>query len=69
MYEDLDGVSNGGDNIRYGFPGNGLSKWSSFNETPELQALPNKFKPALMNHWGNKKFIEFKYQTQFIFLS
>jgi len=24
LYEDLDGVSNGGDNIRYGFPGNGL---------------------------------------------
>jgi len=33
MYEDLDGVSNGGDNIRYGFPGNGLSKWSSFDES------------------------------------
>jgi len=38
-YRDLVGVSNGGDNIRYGFPGNGLPKWQSF-EIPELQAHP-----------------------------
>jgi len=67
FYEDLDGVSNGGDNIRYGFPGNVLPKWQSFDEVPELEALPSKFKPVLMKHWKNNKHIKFHYQTQFIF--
>jgi len=55
MFEELTGVSNGGDNIRYGFPGNGLPKWKSFDEIPELQALPKKFNPILMEYWENKE--------------
>jgi len=51
MYKDLDGDSNGGDSIRYGFRKT-LLKWKSFDETPKLQTLPNKFKPAFMDHWG-----------------
>jgi len=69
MYEDLDGISNGRDNIRYGFPGNGLPKWKCFDDLPELQAFPKKFVPILMEYWGKQKSIVFNYQTQFIFLN
>jgi len=38
MYEDLGGVS-------IGFCGDGLPKWQSFDDLPELKALPKKIVP------------------------
>jgi len=64
---DLEGVSNGGDNIWYGSPGNGLPDWGSFDKIMELLPFMDQVQSTLFDHWGNNKDIVFNYQTDFIY--
>jgi len=64
---DLKGVTNGGDNIRYGHPGNNLPPWGSFDNKQKLKPFMDQVCPVLFDHWGNKKEIVFNYETDFIY--
>ena len=66
-YSDLNNVSNGGDNIRFAGPGNGLPDWGSFDGKRVLQPFINQVHPALFDHWKNKDDIVFRYETSFIY--
>jgi len=66
-FKDLQSVTNGGDNIRYGSPGNNLPSWGSFDSKRQLMPFMNQVRPALFDHWENKKEIVFNYETDFIY--
>jgi len=64
---ELNNVSNGGDNIKFASPGNGLPAWGSFGKKRLLLPFINQVKPALLDHWKNNKHVQFSYETSFLF--
>jgi len=65
-YEDLEVVSNGGDNIRFAPPGNGLDKWGSFDKKKPLKPFIEQVGPAIKNYWKKKPDFEMKYETSYL---
>jgi len=66
-YLDLNKVSNGGDNIRFAAPGNGVPDWRSFDDKRVFQPFINHVHPRIFDHWGNKSDIVFNNETTFIY--
>jgi len=66
-YEDLAGVSNGGDNIKYGPPRKPLPDWGTFDKKPQLKSFINQVSEAIKDMWGGNDSIKMKYDPILIF--
>jgi len=66
-FEDVVGVTNGGENIRYAPPGNGLARQKTFDTVEELKPFIDQVKPAVISMWKKLHMDEFEYETLFLF--
>jgi len=66
-YEDLEVVSNGGDNIRFAPLGNGFDKWGSFDKKKPLQPFCEQVGSSIQNYWKKgKPVFEMKYEIAYL---